>query len=179
MDCSPPGSSVRGILQAGILEGFFHFLLQGIFPTQGWDLCLRHCRHLLSPLSHQGSPYNHNEIAPNTQRQGLLVKRQTVRSGSEDAAGTDVIHGAFPGVCAESRATVWDPMEPVRLLCSWDFPGKNTGVGCFSFSRGSSQPRDQIHISYSYKQIYQKVLSSFIPKITPNWKPLQWSPIRT
>ena len=25
----------------------------------------------------------------------------------------------------------------------WDFPGKNTGVGVISFSRGSSQPRDQ------------------------------------
>ena len=33
MDCSPPGSSVHGILQARILE-CCHFLLQGIFPTQ-------------------------------------------------------------------------------------------------------------------------------------------------
>ena len=32
-----------------------------------------------------------------------------------------------------------------RLLYPWDFPGNNTGVGCFSFSRGSSQPRDQTH----------------------------------
>ena len=23
-----------------------------------------------------------------------------------------------------------------RLLCPWNFPGKNTGVGCISFSRG-------------------------------------------
>ena len=21
-------------------------------------------------------------------------------------------------------------LEPTRLLCPWDFPGKNTGVGC-------------------------------------------------
>ena len=34
MDCSPPGSSVHGILQARILE-WSHSLLQGIFPTQG------------------------------------------------------------------------------------------------------------------------------------------------
>ena len=27
------------------------------------------------------------------------------------------------------------------------FPGKNTGVGCISFSRGSSQPRDQTHVT--------------------------------
>ena len=28
-----------------------------------------------------------------------------------------------------------------RLLCPWNFPGKNTGVGCTSYSRGSSQPQ--------------------------------------
>ena len=36
---------------------------------------------------------------------------------------------------------------PTRLLCPWDFPGKNTGVVAISFSRGSSQPRDQTHVS--------------------------------
>ena len=34
MDCSPPGSSVHEILQAGTLEVGYHFLLQGIFLTQ-------------------------------------------------------------------------------------------------------------------------------------------------
>ena len=42
MDCSLPGSSVRGILQAGIREGC-HFPLQGIFLAQGSNL------HLKSP----------------------------------------------------------------------------------------------------------------------------------
>ena len=36
MDCSPPGSSLHGILQARIL----HALLQGIFPTQHWQMFL-------------------------------------------------------------------------------------------------------------------------------------------
>ena len=27
--------------------------------------------------------------------------------------------------------SLWTPgLQPTRLLCSWDFPGKNTGVGC-------------------------------------------------
>ena len=30
-------------------------LLQGIFPTQAWNPGLRHCRRILSCLSHQGS----------------------------------------------------------------------------------------------------------------------------
>ena len=35
MDSSPPGSSVRGILQATMLEVGCHALLQGIFLTPG------------------------------------------------------------------------------------------------------------------------------------------------
>ena len=33
-----------------------HVLLQGIFPSQGLNLGLLHCRHILYCLSHQGSP---------------------------------------------------------------------------------------------------------------------------
>jgi len=45
VDCSPPDSSVHGILQARILEWGCHFLLQGIFLTQRLNphlLCLLH-----------------------------------------------------------------------------------------------------------------------------------------
>ena len=78
VDCSPPGSSVHGILQARILEwvaisfskncitpwnspgqntgvGSFS-LLQGIFPTQGSNPGLPHCRQIIYQLSHKGSP---------------------------------------------------------------------------------------------------------------------------
>ena len=34
-----------------------HFLLQGIFPTQGLNPGLPHCRQALYHLSHKGSPY--------------------------------------------------------------------------------------------------------------------------
>ena len=36
IDSSPPGCSVHGILQARVLQ-WVAFLLQGIFPTQGWS----------------------------------------------------------------------------------------------------------------------------------------------
>ena len=55
MDCSPPGSSIHGILQARILEWFVS-LLQGIFPTQGSNPSLPHCRWIMYHLSNQGSP---------------------------------------------------------------------------------------------------------------------------
>ena len=38
-------------------------------------------------------------------------------------------------------------LYPARLPCSWNSPGKNSGAGCISFSRGSSQPRDQTRVS--------------------------------
>ena len=34
-----------------------HFLLQGIFPTQGSNPGLLHCRQILNHLSHQGGPF--------------------------------------------------------------------------------------------------------------------------
>ena len=37
-----------------------------------------------------------------------------------------------------------DSFRPHGLYSPWNFPSQNTGVGSFSFSRGSSQLRDQI-----------------------------------
>ena len=48
MDHSPPGSSVHGISQAGMMDAVgCHFLLQGIFLTQESKQCLLHCRQIL------------------------------------------------------------------------------------------------------------------------------------
>ena len=60
MNCSPPGSSVHGILRARILEWEEgHALLQGIFPIQGSNLHflgLLHWRVGSSPLAPPGKP---------------------------------------------------------------------------------------------------------------------------
>jgi len=52
----PMDYTVHGILQARILEWVAFFLLQRIFPTQGWDPGPPHCRWILYQLSHKGSP---------------------------------------------------------------------------------------------------------------------------
>ena len=56
MDCSLPGSSVHGILQARILEWIAIPFSKGIFPTQELNPGLLRCRQTLYPPSHQGSP---------------------------------------------------------------------------------------------------------------------------
>ena len=52
MDCSPPGSSVHGDSPGKITGVGDHALLQGIFPTQGLNPGLLHCRQTLYHLSH-------------------------------------------------------------------------------------------------------------------------------
>ena len=54
-NCSPPGSSVHGILQARILEWVAISFSRGSSPRQGWNLGLPHCRQILNHLNHQGS----------------------------------------------------------------------------------------------------------------------------
>ena len=50
--------------------------------------------------------------------------------------------------CSAGGTLLWPHrLQPARLLCPWNFPGKNTGVGCHSFCRGSSPPRDWIQVS--------------------------------
>ena len=39
-----------------------HFLLQGIFPTQGLNPGLLHCRWIIYHLSHQGSPISYSNL---------------------------------------------------------------------------------------------------------------------
>ena len=56
MECSPPGSSVNGDSPGKNTGEGCHFLLQGIFETQGSNPGLQRCRWTLCHLSHQGSP---------------------------------------------------------------------------------------------------------------------------
>ena len=81
MDCSLPGCSVHGD-SPGTNTGMGSLsLLQGIFPTQGSNPGLLHCRQILYHLSHQGSPthahahthtHMHTYTCTHTHTQGML-----------------------------------------------------------------------------------------------------------
>ena len=70
MDCSLPGSSVHEIFPGKNTGVGCHFLLWEIFPTQGLNLGLLHCRQSLYQLSHQGRRSNYTVIKIN-----LKIKR--------------------------------------------------------------------------------------------------------
>ena len=56
VDYTPPGSSVHGDSPGKNSGVGGHALFQGIFPIQGSNPCLPHCRQILYRLSQQGSP---------------------------------------------------------------------------------------------------------------------------
>ena len=55
VDCGPPGSSVHGDSPGENAGVDCHALLQRVFPTQGSNPGLPHCRQILYQLSHQDS----------------------------------------------------------------------------------------------------------------------------
>ena len=57
MDCSPPGSSVRGTFSGKNTGMCCHSFLQGIFPTQGSNTGLR-CRQIFLTCEPPGMPIN-------------------------------------------------------------------------------------------------------------------------
>ena len=65
-DCSPPGSSVHGIFSSKNIGVGCHFLLPGIFLTQGWNLRLLHplhCRRILCCWATGEAPYLFNDVS--------------------------------------------------------------------------------------------------------------------
>ena len=56
-DCSLPGTSVHGGFSRQECWSRLPAILQGIFPNQGLNPGLQHCRQILYCLSHQGSSF--------------------------------------------------------------------------------------------------------------------------
>ena len=75
--CSPPGSCVRGDSPGKNTGIGCCLLLQEIFPTQGSNTSLPHCRQILYRLSHQGSKPSNNLLVRN-----LSMTLSTLRSRS-------------------------------------------------------------------------------------------------
>ena len=111
LNYSLPGSSVCGILQECKNTGAgCQFLLQGIFPTQGsnWRLL-----HLLQ------------------WQVGFFFLSLVPRHGQT----IEPVHECqVTSVVSDSLRPY--RLQPARLLCPWDSPGKHTGVGCHALLQG-------------------------------------------
>ena len=72
MDCSPTVSSVHEDSPGKNTGVGCHALLQGIFPTQGSNLGLPHCRQIVYCLSHEGSPISEEINSSCFKQPGLM-----------------------------------------------------------------------------------------------------------
>ena len=117
MDCSSPGCSVHGILQARILEWIIiSFSRVSSWPRDWTQVSYVSC----------------------TGRQALYHWRLL---GGE---AVTVSHSVVPELnysrlrlCFVQSWLLWPHrLEPARLLCPWDSPGKKTQVGCHFLLRG-------------------------------------------
>ena len=115
MDCNPSGSSVHRNSPGKNTGMGCHFLLQGIFPTQGSNPCL-FCLLLWqagsSPLVPPGKSHLHL-------MGGKLNYRRWVSEWVSDNRCSVMSDSLQPHA-----------LEPTRLLCLWNSPDRNTGVGC-------------------------------------------------
>ena len=115
-------------------------LLQGIFPTQGSNPGLLHCRWILYQLSHKGSP-KILEWVDYAFSRGSSQPRNLTRVSciASDSLPTELSGKPDYVWCSTQLSpTLCDPMD-----CSWpdssdhgDSPGKNTGVGCHALLQG-------------------------------------------
>ena len=124
-----------------------HAFLQGIFPTQGLNPGLLHCRLTLYHPSHQASKlgtYFKCRVVTRKSRflwYGMIitVAISAVACSSETFEMCLKLFYLFyfsirKWKKVKSLSHVWllwpHGLQPTRLLCPWDFPGKSTGVGC-------------------------------------------------
>ena len=126
-------------------------LLQGLFPTQGSNPCLPHCRWILYQLSHKGSPrilewvgYPFSSGSSQPRNEPLIVKSFVI---------SQFKHGRAGKVC---------PCEPIKELKSESEIAQSCPALCRPHAPGSSdhgilQARVQewVSISFSNKGIRQ------------------------
>ena len=123
MDCSPPGSSAHGILQARMLEWFAIPFSRGCSrPRDGTRVRCISGRFLTIWVSREA----------HADRIYLLLCYYDSKciSGMEVKNRGSVSHSVL------SDSLRPHGLYPARLLCPWNSPGKNTGVGNNSLLQG-------------------------------------------
>ena len=151
MDCSPPGSSVHGILQAECegkvkvahscptlcdpmdpMEFFMPeywsgslSLLQGIFPTQGWNPGLPHCRRILYQLSHKGSLSHQGSPQRDIQIRSVAQSCPTLCDPMNRSTPGLPVHHQLPEFTQTHVHQVGDGIQPSHPLSSPSPPAPN------------------------------------------------------
>ena len=154
--CSSPGSSVHGDSPGENTGVGCHVLLQGIFPTQGLNPGLLHCRQILYRLSHQGSPRILEWVAYPFSRGSSWPGNQT---GVSCIAGrfftswatreTQILHYVSIKHKGVKICHGWKAWQPAPVFLPGEFHGQRSLVGNSPWSRKESDTTEQLTLSLS------------------------------
>ena len=129
MDCSPPGSSDHGILQARILEwSAVHSTKRSLFPTQGSNLCLLcllHCQASSSPLAPPAAAAKLRQSCPTVRphrRQPTRLPRPWDSPGKNTGVGC---HFLLQCMKLKSESEVAQSCPTLRHLMDCSPPGSS------------------------------------------------------
>ena len=118
-------------------------LLQGIFPTEGWNPGLPHCRWILYQLSHQGSP-DTLEIRANVALATVNCMRPEERGTSTSLLTCAVQPGAYCSTTLtalgekkiEMPADAWIPLPEWWVWRWWHLWDAVLGFKAIEITRG-------------------------------------------
>ena len=155
-----------------------HFLLQGIFSTQGWNLCLLHWQADSLPLSHIRSHYirqcrtRHHLYCITHQFSSVQFSRSVM---SDSLRPHELQHtrppclSPTPGVHSNSHPSSW-----------WCHPAISSSIILFSScpqslkdSASESFPMSQL-FGWGGQSVGVSALASVLPKSTQDWS-LEWT----
>ena len=114
MKYSPPGFSVHGDSPNENTGAGCHALLQGIFPNQGSNPVLPHCKQILYHLSHQGVPYIYTAIYSSICESPLLSKI----AGTLDGCKKYILRQMLHIICSRRIETFLHNPKTIQCLKS-------------------------------------------------------------
>ena len=84
----------------------------------------------------------------------------------------EYLHKQLFLLCVQAKSLQLDyGLQPARLLCPWDSPGDNTGVGCHALFQGIFLLWDQTHISHVScigRQVFYRQSHLGSPRVSSN-----------
>ena len=121
MDCSPPGSSVHGDSLGKKAGVGCHSLLQGIFPTQGLNPGLPHCRRILLDGIDQFLPLKDKEMSA-VILTSLCCYLLSPKHVSYDSFTSQTLRSVCPNSNAISAAFGWMTLDKLLTLSVFQVP---------------------------------------------------------
>ena len=80
---------------------------------------------------------------------GCYTKKLLQNLGNTDRFKTNHMKSKNQCMLVMSNSLRPHGLQPIRLLCPWDSPGKSKRISCQFLLQGSSQPRNQTGVSHT------------------------------